>query len=47
MRKQRSLTRAELEDRVGELEEENQALQDRLDAIADVVNDDEEDEEER
>ena len=34
-------TRADLEDRVEELEEENQALNDKLDSILDIVEEDE------
>ena len=43
----RGKTKAELEDRIGELEQENQELQDQLDAVADIVApaDDDEDEE--
>ena len=40
------MTKQELLDRVQDLEEENQQLQDRLEAVADLVNgDDQEDEE--
>lgn len=38
------LTKAELEDRVAELEEENQDLQDRIDSIADIIEPDEDEE---
>jgi hypothetical protein len=38
-------TRADLEQRVEELEAENQELVDKLDSIADVINDDDSDEE--
>lgn len=38
-------TRAELRDRIEELETENQELQDKLDSIAEVVNEDDEDDE--
>ena len=33
----RTMTKAELEDRVSELEDENQDLQDRLDSISDII----------
>ena len=38
-------THAELQDRVSELEEENQALNDKLDSISDIVAEEDEDEE--
>jgi hypothetical protein len=38
-------TYAELQDRVSELEEENQTLNDKLDSISDIVGEEEEDEE--
>jgi len=43
----RSKTRSELEDRVAELEDENQALNDKLDSILDIASEDaDEDEDE-
>ena len=39
-------TRAELEDRIAELEEENQDLSDKLDSILDIASGDEEEQEE-
>ena len=38
-------TYAELQDRVAELEEENQTLNDKLDSISDIVGEEDEDEE--
>jgi len=38
-------TKAELEAEIADLQEENQALQDQLDAVADIVNPDDEEEE--
>ena len=38
-------TYAELQDRVSELEEENQTLNDKLDSISDIVGEEDEDEE--
>jgi hypothetical protein len=38
-------TKADLEAEISDLQEENQELQDRLDAIADLVSDDEEEDE--
>ena len=40
----RQKTREELEDRIDELEAENEALQDQVDAIQDIVEPEEEDE---
>jgi hypothetical protein len=40
------MTKQELLDRVQDLEEENQQLQDRLDAVADLVSEDDDEEEE-
>ena len=39
-------TKAELEAEISEVEEENQELQDRLDAVADLVSGDDQEEEE-
>jgi cell division protein FtsB len=40
----RQKTREELEDRIDELEAENEALQDQVDAIQDILEPEEEDE---
>ena len=45
MQMARRPTYAELQDRVTELEEENQALNDKLDSISDIVGEEDEDEE--
>jgi len=39
-------TRADLEDRIAELEDENQSLSDKLDSILDIASDDEDDSDE-